>query len=303
MNVRGVSWWVPAAAAGLLAACALGPVAGPNRTILQDAATLVQECRYDEAEALIRAHLGTIPERYRAELMLAQGQIDEARGQLGPAIGHYAAAAAGRAAPESAGRLLGRAQVHNRQFEDGYRTLSALRGEIPLMAAGFDWIDMAALAVAAAETGRMADAADALREAFRLSAQPYDPVIAELGAHLAAARASPGSAAPGGFWQPAYGTEGAGLALDKRPVAVERKLPDVPANPKAERAGGHIVLFLDITATGAVAEAKVMQSDPPGRLEVTSVAAVREWRFEPAREQCQAVAASGIQRFEFGPGL
>ena len=303
MNLRRVMWLSPVAAASLLTACAMGTVVGPNRAIVQNAATLVQECKYEEAETLIQTQLTTIPERYRSELLLSQGRIDEARGQLGPAIEHYAASAAARSAPDRAQRLLGRAQVRNRQFEDGYRTLAALRPELrPLLVRDFDWTDMAALAVAAAETGRLADAAAALSEAFQLSTQPYDPVIPELRAQVNAARANPGSVAPDTFWKLAYGTEGVGLALDSRPVPIKRELSDIPGNAKAERAGGHIVLFLDITATGTVAEAKVLEAYPPGLIEVTSVAAVRQWRFEPAREQCKAVAAAGIQRFEFGQG-
>ena len=306
MNTRHLMGLVPAAASSLLAACVLGSVVGPNRAIVQDAAALVKSCRYEEAETLIQTQLPRVPDRYRGELMLSQGQIDEARGQLTLAIEHYAAsaAAASRGASDRAGRLLGRAQVRNRQFEDGYQTLQALTPDASplLLMRDFDWTDMTALAVAAAETGRLADASIALGEAFRLSSQPYDPVIPQLRAQVTAAQAGSGSVEPGSFWKLAYGTEGVGLSLDTRPVAVRRELSDIPGNAKAERAGGYIVVFLNINEAGRVAEAKVLEAYPPGLLEVTSVAAVRDWEFEPALEQCKAVAAAGIQRFEFGQG-
>ena len=303
MNMRRVMWLVPVTAASQLAACALGSVVGPNRAIVQNAASLVEECHYDEAEKLIQTQMTTIPERYRGDLLMSQGEIDEARGRLGPAIEHYKASAAARSAPSRAQRLLGRAQVRDRQFEEGYQTLKALRPEFsPLLGRDFDWADMAALAVAAAETGRLGDAAIAMDDAFQLATQPYDPVIAELRAQVNAARGNPGSVAPGSFWKLAYGTEGVGLALDSRPVPTKRELSDIPGNAKVERAGGYIVLFLDITEAGTVGEAKVIEAYPPGLLELTSVAAVRQWQFEPAREQCKAVAAAGIQRFEFGQG-
>ena len=303
MSARRLMGLVPAAASSLLAACAMGSVVGPNRAIVQDAAALVKSCRYDEAETLIQAQLPQIPERYRGELMLWQGQIDEARGQLTLAIERYAASAAARGAPDRAGRLLGRAQVRNRQFEDGYRTLAELApAASPLLMRDFDWTDMTALAVAAAETGRLADASIALGEAFQLSAQPYDPVIPQLRAQVNAAHAKPGSVTPGSFWKLAYGTEGVGLSLDSRPVVLKRELSDMPGDAKAERAGGYIVLLLNIDETGRVANARVVEAYPPGALEVTSVAAVRDWRFEPARRQCKAVASSAIQRFEFGQG-
>jgi len=303
MSVRRVLRFAPIAVASLLGACALGSVSGPNRIVVEQAATLVQECRYEEAEALIQAQLTTVPERYRGYLLLSQGQADEARGQMAQAIEHYAAAAASRSDPARARRLLGRAQVRTRQFEDGYQTLAELQPDrSPLLARDFDWIDMTALGVAAAETGRLADAASALAEGFSLAHQPYDPILPELRARLAAARANPGSAVPGSFWQVAYGTEGAGLLLDSRPVAIERKMPEAPLNAKAERDGGRVLLLLDIDAEGKVSETKVLESDPPGRLEATSIAAARAWRFEPAKDQCKAVAAVGIQRFEFGLG-
>ena len=54
---------------------------------------------------------------------------------------------------------------------------------------------------------------------------------------------------------------------------------------------GLVVVRYDVTVEGRVANAAVERAEPSGVFEVAALAAVRSWRFKPAAQGRQAVAA------------
>ncbi len=77
--------------------------------------------------------------------------------------------------------------------------------------------------------------------------------------------------------------------VDEPPRRVHRTMPRYP--PAAEERGieGVVSLRVLIDATGQVARARVVAARPPGLFEESAVAAVKAWRFTPARNRGQAV--------------
>ena len=54
---------------------------------------------------------------------------------------------------------------------------------------------------------------------------------------------------------------------------------------------GRVVIRYDVTAEGRVVNATVERAEPPGIFEAAALAAVRSWRFKPALQGREAVAA------------
>lgn len=65
------------------------------------------------------------------------------------------------------------------------------------------------------------------------------------------------------------------------PRKIHAVAPAYPADAKAERATGVVIVRTVIDTSGAVREAKVVQT-PREDLAAASLEAVRQWRFEPA---------------------
>lgn len=68
---------------------------------------------------------------------------------------------------------------------------------------------------------------------------------------------------------------------------------DLVYPPPALAAGieGRVVVRYDVTMQGEVANATVEQAEPAGVFDAAALAAVRSWRFKPARQGRQAVVA------------
>ena len=64
-----------------------------------------------------------------------------------------------------------------------------------------------------------------------------------------------------------------------------------PAAAKAEGVEGRVVVRYDVTAAGAVDNAAVVESEPPGVFDAAALAAVRSWRFRPMVDQGEVVPA------------
>jgi TonB family protein len=68
------------------------------------------------------------------------------------------------------------------------------------------------------------------------------------------------------------------------PVEISRVSPDYSVAARKDRLEGRVILEAIITATGAVADVRVLRSVHP-LLDDASVAAVRQWRYEPGRKK------------------
>ncbi len=69
--------------------------------------------------------------------------------------------------------------------------------------------------------------------------------------------------------------------------------PDLvyPATAKAAGIEGYVVVRYDVTAAGAVANPRVVESVPAGTFDAAALASLSRWRFRPRVEDGQAVSA------------
>lgn len=83
-----------------------------------------------------------------------------------------------------------------------------------------------------------------------------------------------------------------------------RMLKEVPAKypVRAQKQGisGHVKMYLVIDTRGMVSEMQVISVDPPGYgFEQEAMAAMREWRFEPAKLNGFPVSQKATKEFHF----
>lgn len=78
-----------------------------------------------------------------------------------------------------------------------------------------------------------------------------------------------------------------------------RPPPRYPAMARRLGEEGVADLLVELSAAGRVTEVRVVESSGSARLDAAAVAAVRDWRCEPARVGGVAVAASARQRIRF----
>ena len=64
-----------------------------------------------------------------------------------------------------------------------------------------------------------------------------------------------------------------------------------PAEAKADGVEGRVVVRYDVTAAGTVANAVVIESEPPGVFDDAALDAVRSWRFRPMVDRGEVVLA------------
>lgn len=88
-------------------------------------------------------------------------------------------------------------------------------------------------------------------------------------------------------------------AVDQPPQAISRRFPRYPAEAEARGIEGRVVLRLLIDAQGRVETARVVRAEPPGVFEAAAQAAVRSWRFTPARDGGKAVPVWAQQTLRF----
>jgi TonB family protein len=85
------------------------------------------------------------------------------------------------------------------------------------------------------------------------------------------------------------------------PKVLTKVNPDYPDVEKAERRQGVVVLALRVDTQGLVSDARVVRSLAPA-FDEAALAAVRQWRFEPARRDGEAVEAELNITINFVPG-
>jgi TonB family protein len=91
------------------------------------------------------------------------------------------------------------------------------------------------------------------------------------------------------------------LAKDFEPPKVlERVEPQYPPEARAARVGGMVVLETRIHEDGTVGEVRVVRPLGYG-LDEAAIAAVKQWKFQPAREHGQPVSVAFTITFNFNP--
>ncbi|TZF79810.1 hypothetical protein FW784_14165 [Lysobacter lacus] len=77
-------------------------------------------------------------------------------------------------------------------------------------------------------------------------------------------------------------------------------LPPAPVGPDGSPKVGKVVVAYIVTLEGLASDPVVVESTDPELSEV-ALAAMKEWRFEPARFNGRPVASLAAQEFPFGP--
>jgi protein TonB len=87
--------------------------------------------------------------------------------------------------------------------------------------------------------------------------------------------------------------------VDTKPVPRSQVAPPYPPRARERGIEGQVTLKLKVSDGGDVEDVKVIEADPPGIFEEVTLAAVRQWKFDPARYKGQPVAISVSQRIPF----
>jgi len=77
--------------------------------------------------------------------------------------------------------------------------------------------------------------------------------------------------------------------------------PKYPAAAIAQKIGGKVVLEIDIDATGKPTNVEVVQSEPMGIFDQTTIDTARQWRFKPEMENGKPVPGRVRVPVEFAP--
>ncbi|MDX1556648.1 MAG: TonB family protein [Xanthomonadales bacterium] len=101
--------------------------------------------------------------------------------------------------------------------------------------------------------------------------------------------------------------DGSGMVMtdetvDQAPRATFQSPMEYPPRARAQGVEGYVVLSLLIGLTGEIEQIEVVESYPEGTFDEAAVAGVRQWQFDPALYQGQAVRAWARQRVRFDLG-
>ena len=83
------------------------------------------------------------------------------------------------------------------------------------------------------------------------------------------------------------------------PVALSREAPAYPAAVREIGIEGSVEIAMTILVDGRVGWVSVIHADPPGYFEQAAAVSVRDWRFEPARQDGVAVECRMLTRLRF----
>lgn len=89
------------------------------------------------------------------------------------------------------------------------------------------------------------------------------------------------------------------LASELSVACPQRSAPTYPAMSRRQGEVGVVLLRVELSETGHVANARVQASSGFDRLDEAALAAVRTWRCNPATRNGQAVRATALQPFNF----
>lgn len=98
--------------------------------------------------------------------------------------------------------------------------------------------------------------------------------------------------------------DGRGLVMtddtvDQAPRATYQSPVAYPPRARAQGQEGYVVLSLLIGLTGEIEQIEVVESYPEGTFDEAALTGIRQWRFDPALYQGQAVRAWARQRIRF----
>jgi TonB family protein len=266
----------------------------------EQAGNLMRECRYEEAEAIVAATLKDASPADRRFMLLTAGMLAEHRNDLPAALRHYDEAAAGEQVALEALHMLGRAQVANRQFAEGRKSLTGYinyelkRGSVPTQQ------DFAALAVATSEAGNPEEALKLL-ETLAQRDRAYDPLIFDLRALLRHALAGNAPTEANPYWRLAYGGEprlGAAVT-DFEAVPLKRTPPRYPRDALNAGKQGHVAFRVTLDEGGNVTQASVVESEPGDTFVREARNAVLKWKFKPRVRGCRPTKSEAIQTIQF----
>ncbi len=78
---------------------------------------------------------------------------------------------------------------------------------------------------------------------------------------------------------------------------------EYPSTARAQKIEGYVKVAYDVNTDGTVANARVVEADPPGVFDEAALAAVRTWRFHPAVDHGKVVPAKDrVSRVKFRLG-
>jgi periplasmic protein TonB len=98
---------------------------------------------------------------------------------------------------------------------------------------------------------------------------------------------------------PPSSTSTGAITQEARPRGGYQVRPAYPSAARLAKAEGTSLLRVHVTADGRIGEVQVQRSAGHPALDEAAVAAVRKWRFEPARNGATAVAVWVVIPFEF----
>ncbi len=87
--------------------------------------------------------------------------------------------------------------------------------------------------------------------------------------------------------------------LDREFVPLSRQPPQYPYQAARRGTEGWVRVSFEVTETGTVEDAVVLESDPPGVFDRAAIKAVYRWRFKPRMVNGSAVAGRAEQVVEF----
>ena len=88
--------------------------------------------------------------------------------------------------------------------------------------------------------------------------------------------------------------------FDQAPRPLRTPPPEYPAELLSQRVSGAVLLRIIVDDRGAVRESEIIKSSDPAFVQ-PSLAAVRKWRFDPARKDGAAVWVSIQLPLSFSP--
>lgn len=92
--------------------------------------------------------------------------------------------------------------------------------------------------------------------------------------------------------------KGTGYAKS-RLVVLSRVLPDYPPRARSLGIQGWVQLEIIVNPSGKVSAAKVVDAKPKEVFEEAALAAIKQWRFQPAYKNGQAIEQRALQRVDF----
>lgn len=90
----------------------------------------------------------------------------------------------------------------------------------------------------------------------------------------------------------AWAGQGTAVAADRDAIAHKMPPPSYPKAAAEQRIVGKVVVRVDVDTEGRATNVRVLQASPAGVFDDATVAAAKQWTFEPAIRNGKAVASA-----------